>query len=185
MRLESVTLGLSPRPMASPAGLPTAPAWRAYPPAWAILLSLVLVASGLPGCSTPTSTASSPSTTEPGAPTTTNPAPRKPQSPAEKPKPAGVQQVRTNVVSPPVQKYPQVIPVNLNLGRVVSYNAKLRFVVLDYTLSQLPPRGKTVCLYRDGAKTGSARIVGPSNNTSIIADLLDGDARIGDEARDE
>jgi hypothetical protein len=43
---------------------------------------------------------------------------------------------------------------------------------------------QTLFLYRDGLKVGEVKITGPQKDENIVADLLHGEARAGDEVRD-
>ena len=40
-------------------------------------------------------------------------------------------------------------------------------------------------LYRSGLKSAEVKIVGPQQDTSIVADIISGDARAGDTVRDQ
>lgn len=69
------------------------------------------------------------------------------------------------------------------IGKVVSVNDKLRFVVLDFTLYELPEPGQVLNVYREDRKVGELKVTGPSRNFTTAADITTGDAAIGDEAR--
>jgi hypothetical protein len=69
------------------------------------------------------------------------------------------------------------------VGRVASVNAASRFVILDYTLSHLPAVGERLNLYRQGMKVGVVRVSGPARDNNIAADLMEGEAQLGDQAR--
>jgi hypothetical protein len=80
----------------------------------------------------------------------------------------------------------QVITLaNFITGKVVSVNAASRFMVLDYSLSQMPAIGDRLSIYRQGMKVGVATVSGPVNNNNLVADLTQGEAQAGDEARKE
>ncbi len=70
-------------------------------------------------------------------------------------------------------------------ARVVSYNEAGRFVVLSFPIGQMPRMGQTLFLYRGGLKTGEIRITGPERDNDVVADVIDGDAHMGDEVRDQ
>lgn len=70
-------------------------------------------------------------------------------------------------------------------AKVVSYNAVGRFVVLSFPVGEMPKTDDTLFLYRAGLKVGQVKITGPQRNTDTVADLTDGDARVGDEVRSQ
>ena len=70
-------------------------------------------------------------------------------------------------------------------GKVFSCNEAGRFAVLNFPIGQMPAVGQTLFLYRGGLKTGEVKISGPQNDNNIVADVVIGDARAGDEVRDQ
>jgi len=40
-------------------------------------------------------------------------------------------------------------------------------------------------IYRDGLKAGEVNIIGPRREDNVVADLISGEARVGDEVRDQ
>ena len=78
-----------------------------------------------------------------------------------------------------------VTPDNSLSAKVISYNSVGRFVVLSYPAGQVPKMDRLVSLYRNGLKVAEARITGPQSDNNIVADLITGDAQVGDEVRDE
>lgn len=78
-----------------------------------------------------------------------------------------------------------VTPDNSLAGTVVSYDEAGRFVVLSFPLGRMPAVGQTLFLYRGGLKTGEVKVSGPQRDDNIVADLVSGDARPGDEVRSE
>jgi hypothetical protein len=70
-------------------------------------------------------------------------------------------------------------------GKVVSVNAKLQFVVLDFSFRALPAVGQRLSLYRQGAKVGEVRVSGPLQEPKAVADIIAGGAQLGDEARED
>lgn len=69
---------------------------------------------------------------------------------------------------------------------VASYNAVGRFVVLNFPDGNLPKHGQVFFIYRAGLKVGEVKITGPEHdNTLDVADLISGDARVGDVVRDQ
>jgi hypothetical protein len=78
-----------------------------------------------------------------------------------------------------------VTPDNSLTAKVVSYNAAGRFVVLGFPVGQMPRLEQTLFLYRNGLKVGEVKITGPQRDINIVADLLTGEAQVGDEVRDQ
>jgi len=70
-------------------------------------------------------------------------------------------------------------------GRVDTYNDAGNFVVLDFPISHVPPTDQRLFIYRDGAKVGEIKITGPQKENHTVADLVQGEARKGDEVRDK
>ncbi len=83
---------------------------------------------------------------------------------------------------PPAARAPSA-PIQSANGQVVSVNAALKFIVIDYSLFKVPSPGIRVNLYRQSQKVGEARLTGPAMDTVIAADLIAGEARVGDEVR--
>ena len=78
-----------------------------------------------------------------------------------------------------------VKPDNSLTARVSRYNADARFVVLSFPVGELPKLDQTLFLYRNGLKVAEVKITGPQDeNNNIVADLITGDAQVGDEVRD-
>jgi hypothetical protein len=78
-----------------------------------------------------------------------------------------------------------VTPDNSLTAKVVSYNSVGRFVVLNFPVGQMPKMDQGFFLYRDGLKVGEVKITGPQNDNNILADIVTGDAQVGDEVRDQ
>jgi len=85
---------------------------------------------------------------------------------------------------PPAGKYP-FVQVESEAGSVVSVNTALRFVVLDFTLKEMPQVDRRLSLYRAGRKVGEVKVTGPAREGKIAADLISGQAAVGDETREE
>jgi hypothetical protein len=84
-----------------------------------------------------------------------------------------------------VAPQPIVTPDNSLTARVVSYNASGRFVVLSFPVGQMPKLEQSLFLYRDGMKVSEVKITGPQRENNIVADLVTGEAQVGDEVRDQ
>jgi len=81
---------------------------------------------------------------------------------------------------------PAIVTPDTSLAaKVVSYNSAGRFVVLSFPVGQMPKMDQGFFLYRDGLKVGEIKITGPQNDSNIVADLVTGDAQVGDEVRDQ
>ena len=78
-----------------------------------------------------------------------------------------------------------VTPDESMAAKVLSVNTIGRFVVLNFPEGQLPKIDQHMFLYRSGLKTGEVKIAGPQQDTSIVADIVSGDAQAGDLVRDQ
>jgi hypothetical protein len=70
-------------------------------------------------------------------------------------------------------------------GKVISYNAIGRFVVVNFPVTRVPAVGHTMFAYREGLKVGEIKITGPQQDDNIVADLVNGEVRKGDEVREK
>ena len=70
-------------------------------------------------------------------------------------------------------------------GRVVSVNPTLRFVVLDFPIRKMPGPDQLMGVYREGQKVGELKVTGPGHDTTIAAEITAGEARVGDEVRED
>lgn len=79
-----------------------------------------------------------------------------------------------------------IITPDLSLAaKVVSVNNVGRFVVLSFPASQMPKVGQTLFLYRAGLKVAQVNVTGPQQENNIVADIVTGDAQVGDNVRNE
>ncbi len=69
------------------------------------------------------------------------------------------------------------------VARVASVNSELGFVVVDFSAQTMPPVGTRVNVYRGDKRVGTVRITEPVHAPLATADVVDGEARVGDEAR--
>jgi hypothetical protein len=87
----------------------------------------------------------------------------------------------------PVGKAPApkviVVPDKALTARVTFVNTGARFVVLTFPLGRMPADGQRFNLYRRGSKVGEVKVNGPQQDDGIAADLVEGNAELGDEAR--
>ena len=79
---------------------------------------------------------------------------------------------------------PVVKASDILTGKVVSFNSVGRFVVLNFPVTRMPAIDQTIFLYRDGLKVGEVKITGPQKDDNIVADLVNGEVKVGDEVRD-
>jgi hypothetical protein len=80
---------------------------------------------------------------------------------------------------------PIVTPDFSLAAKVVSVNTIGRFVVLSFPASLMPKVDQTLFLYRTGLKTAEVRVTGPQQENNIVADLVSGDAQVGDTVSDK
>jgi hypothetical protein len=78
-----------------------------------------------------------------------------------------------------------ITPDNSIAGNVIYYESTGRFVVVNFPAGQMPAMGQILFLYRSGLKTAEVKITGPQGYGNIVADLLTGDVKAGDEVRDQ
>ena len=79
---------------------------------------------------------------------------------------------------------PVVKPSDALTGKLVTFNVVGRFAVLNFPVNRMPAIGQTLFLYRDGLKVGEVKITGPQKDDNIVADLVTGEGKPGDEVRD-
>ena len=82
-------------------------------------------------------------------------------------------------------RYPAMNPITPVQGRVTFVNAKLRFVIADFAFHLMPQVEQRLGLYREGVRVGGVRISGPSRGTTVVADVLSGEAQVGDQVRED
>jgi hypothetical protein len=78
-----------------------------------------------------------------------------------------------------------VTPENALVGKVALVNSTGRFVVLNFPLGKMAAAEQHLNLYRRGLKVGEVKITGPAREDNIVADLVAGEADVGDEARSQ
>lgn len=76
-----------------------------------------------------------------------------------------------------------VTPAHVLSGKVVRVNPNSRFVVLSFPLGRMPGLEQRMDIYRSNLKVGEIRITGPQRDDKIVADLLAGEAAVGDSAK--
>ena len=76
-----------------------------------------------------------------------------------------------------------IIPITSPTGIVATVNEPLRFVVLDYALTNLPKMDQVLFIYRRGQKVAKVKVTGPFRGQTVAADIIEGIATKGDEVR--
>ena len=88
------------------------------------------------------------------------------------------------IKSTPVTK-PTVTAMNALAGKVVLVNGALQFVVVDFSVGRKPAPGQRLGVYRKEQKVGEVKISSQSRDVNFAADLVTGEARVGDEVRED
>ena len=78
-----------------------------------------------------------------------------------------------------------VTPENALVGKVALVNSTGRFVVLNCPIGKMAAAEQHLNLYRRGLKVGEVKVTGPAREDNIVADLVAGEAEVGDEARSQ
>lgn len=78
-----------------------------------------------------------------------------------------------------------VTPDSSLAATVVAVNPVSRFVVLSFAGGQMPQLAQTLFIYHAGLKVAEVKITGPRQDINIVADLVSGDAQVGDTVRAE
>ena len=68
-------------------------------------------------------------------------------------------------------------------AKIISVNAELQFVVIDFSSRVMPPVGTRLNVYRGGKNVGAVRITEPVRARLATADIVQGEVHVGDEAR--
>lgn len=68
-------------------------------------------------------------------------------------------------------------------GTVVSASPTARFVVVRFPIGEMPAIDRRMSAYREGLKVADLKITGPRRDTHIVADVIAGECRAGDEVR--
>lgn len=83
-----------------------------------------------------------------------------------------------------VAKAPVVVPSKALMGKVLQANQSARFVVLVFPVGQMPADEQVLSVYRDGRKVGEVKITGPQKDDKTVADVMSGEAEVGDQVSD-
>jgi hypothetical protein len=93
-----------------------------------------------------------------------------------------------NTPPPSDKKKPQgtyITPALGPVGRVELVNAEGRFVVLSFLPGHVPPPGQSWRIQHLGLTIGRVKITGPQRAIDTVADIVQGQAHVGDEATPE
>ena len=74
-----------------------------------------------------------------------------------------------------------IAAVNEPIGRVLSLHDVLRFVIIEFPVHPMPALEQRLSVYRDGQKVGVLKVTGPAYERSTAADIIDGEAKAGDD----
>lgn len=69
-------------------------------------------------------------------------------------------------------------------AEVVRVNPRARFVVLSFPLLRMPHVGQRFTVWRTNGVVGELRVSGPRRDETIVADIISGECRRGDEVRE-
>lgn len=88
--------------------------------------------------------------------------------------------------APAAVALPTIVTPDVSItGKVVAYNSSGRFVVLSFPAGPMPGQNQNLFLYRGGLKVGQIKVTGPQSDNNTVADVVNGDAQVGDEVRDQ
>ncbi len=76
----------------------------------------------------------------------------------------------------------RVTPSFASVGRVEMVNTEARFVVLSFPPDHVPQPGQRWRINHRGLKIGEVKISGPQREMDTVADIIEGEANVGDEA---
>ncbi len=76
-----------------------------------------------------------------------------------------------------------VTPATGISGKVVDVNVAAQFVVLSFEGGALPVLDQKLNVYRAGLKVGQVKVSKEQIRQNLVADLVAGEARVGDEVR--
>jgi hypothetical protein len=92
----------------------------------------------------------------------------------------GKHQVGTTAKPAVTKPAPIVTPDYSLTAKVISVNTVGRFVILSFPSGGMPKLGQTLFLYRSGLKAAELSVSGPQQGENIIADIVSGEAQVGD-----
>ena len=90
-----------------------------------------------------------------------------------------VKRVKPSKAAPPI-----ITPAYGIIGKVALVNDKLRYVVIDFTLSRKPEPEIRLNVYRNGQKVGEVKISDQAQESNVAADITAGEVKVGDDVRE-
>ena len=102
---------------------------------------------------------------------------------AKEKRPAKKSASRPATAREPAPQNPLATPLNEPSGKVASVNAGLRFIVIDFAYNPLPQVDQRLSVFRNGQKVGEVKISNQMRNNIVAADIVEGEAQVGDEVR--
>jgi hypothetical protein len=76
-----------------------------------------------------------------------------------------------------------ITPDTTPTGTVARVNSAARFVILTFPVGSMPPVGQVLYVYRHGLKVGEVKVTAPQQDDNTAADIITGEAALGDEIR--
>jgi hypothetical protein len=76
-----------------------------------------------------------------------------------------------------------VTPARPKSGRITLVNPSARYVIVTFSLGQLPARESRLYVYRDGLKVAELKVTDFSRDINAVADIVAGECQVGDEVR--
>lgn len=76
-----------------------------------------------------------------------------------------------------------VTPDKTTTATVTLVNQPAQFVVLTFPIGHLPAENQLMTLYRQGLKVGEVKVTNQQKDDNVVADIISGDAQLGDEVR--
>ncbi len=76
-----------------------------------------------------------------------------------------------------------ITPGTTPTGTVARVNSAARFVILTFPVGNMPPVGQVLYVYRHGLKVGEVKVTAPQQDDNTAADIVTGEAALGDEIR--
>jgi hypothetical protein len=109
------------------------------------------------------------------------------RKPKPKPQPKETKIETVSASAEPRSASPKLIvtPETGLVGKVVTANQNLRYVVLSFPIGHLPAMEQRLNVYRHGLKVGEVKVTGPQIEDNVVADIVEGDSGPGDEVRDK
>lgn len=86
---------------------------------------------------------------------------------------------------PAPTRYPIVTVIERSIGKVTGVNTQAMFVVVDFGFNPLPRPEQRLTVFRTNQAVGTVRMTGAPNGSFMAGDIMSGEARTGDEVRDE